>query len=42
MCKIPGITASVVNKIELEGKEVLCGYYVSNQEIEDKEVKELL
>ena len=42
MCKIPGITASVVNKIELEGKEVLCGYYVSNQEIEDKEVKEFL
>ena len=42
MTQISGITASVVNKAEVDGKEVLCGYYVANQDIEENEVKEFL
>ena len=42
MTQIAGITASVVNKAEVDGKEVLCGYYVANQNIEENEVKEFL
>ena len=31
---ISGVTACVVNKVELDGKEVLCGYYVANQDVD--------
>ena len=31
MTQISGITASVVNKAEVDGKEVLCGYYVAKK-----------
>ena len=34
---IKGITASVINKIELDGREFLCGYYVCDK---DKNVSE--
>lgn len=40
--QIAGITASVVNKAEVDGKEVLCGYYVADQDIKENEVKEFL
>lgn len=39
---ISGVTACVVNKVELDGKEVLCGYYVANQDVDENEVKEFL
>ena len=42
MSQIEGVTSSVVNKIELDGKEVLCGYYVANQDVDENEVKEFL
>ncbi len=31
LLKIPDVTACVVNKIELDGKEALCGYYVATR-----------
>lgn len=40
--EIEGISSAVVNKIELDGKEVLCGYYVSNVDIEESHIKEIL
>lgn len=39
---IPGISSSVVNKIEMDGKEVLCGYYVSDSTILEQDVKQVL
>lgn len=42
MTQIEGVTASVVNKAEIDGKEALCGYYVANHDISENEVKEFL
>lgn len=42
LLNIEGITSAVVNKIELDGKEFLCGYYVSEREITETEIKENL
>lgn len=39
---IPGISASVVNKVEIDSKEVLCGYYVADSSVEESLVKETL
>lgn len=41
---IKGITASVVNKIEFNGREFLCGYYVcdKNVKISENKVREYL
>lgn len=36
---INGITSSVVNKFEHNGKEFLCGYYISDNEISEQYVK---
>lgn len=38
---IEGVKDSVVNKIEIDNKEVLCGYYVS-ENVEENMVKEVL
>ena len=44
MESIKGITASVVNKIELEGREFLCGYYVCDdgKKVSENTVREFL
>ena len=39
MANVPGVSASVVNKIEMDGKEVLCGYYVANSSVLPDTVK---
>jgi len=41
MRNIEGVKDSVVNKIEIDNKEVLCGYYVS-ETVEENTVKEVL
>lgn len=40
--EIEGISSAIINKIELDGKEVLCGYYVSNKEFEESYIKDTL
>lgn len=40
--EINGISASIVNKIEIDGKEVLCGYYVANDNISENSVRDVL
>lgn len=42
MSQIVGVTSSVVNKIELDGKEILCGYYVTDNNISENKVREFL
>ena len=42
MLNVEGITSAVVNKIEIDGKEYLCGYYVCNNEIREENVREFL
>lgn len=40
--EIEGISSAVVNKIEIDGKEVLCGYYVSCIDIDESYIKDTL
>lgn len=40
--RISGVSASVVNKIEIDNKESLCAYYVGEREISEKEIREHL
>ncbi len=40
--EIEGITSAIVNKIEIDGKEVLCGYYVSTTDIDESYIKDTL
>lgn len=42
MLNIPGVSSAVVNKIEIEGKEFLCGYYVCDKEVSETSVKDIL
>lgn len=42
MVNIDGVIASVVNKIEIDGKEVLCGYYVADSSVSESTVKDTL
>ena len=42
MSSIDGITSSVVQKLELDGKELLCGYYVTDQNISENKVRDFL
>lgn len=42
LLEIEGISSAIVNKIELDGKEILCGYYVSNVDIEENYIKDTL
>ena len=42
MSQIEGITSCVVNKAIVNNREVLCGYYVTNENISENKVKEFL
>lgn len=42
MLEIKGVISAIVNKIELDGKEVLCGYFVAKEKIETSTIKEHL
>ncbi len=42
MLEIEGITSCVVNKVSIDDKESLCGYYVTDQNISENKVKEFL
>ena len=38
--KIPSITSSIINKIEMDGKESLCAYYVTTGNVTEKQVRD--
>ena len=40
--KMPGVTSAIVNKVSLDGKESLCGYYVADNNLAENIVKENL
>lgn len=42
MCSVAGVSASVVNKVDLEGKEVLCGYYVADETVSEATIRNTL
>lgn len=42
MLKMPGVTSAIVNKVSLDGKESLCGYYVADNNLAENIVKENL
>ena len=42
MTAVEGVSSSVVNKIEIDGKEVLCGYYVADKDVLESTIKEHL
>lgn len=42
MRNIPNVSAAIVNKIDVDGKESLCGYYVSDSSVLETEVKSTL
>lgn len=42
MLNIEGVTSAVVNKIEIDGSEFLCGYYVADANIEENIVRDTL
>lgn len=42
MLSVEGVSSAVVNKIEIEGKEVLCGYYVANSSVLEATIKDTL
>jgi len=42
MTAVEGVSSSVVNKIEIDGKEVLCGYYVAEKDVLESTIKEHL
>lgn len=42
MLNVNGVSSCVVNKIELENKEVLCGYYVANDDISEDTIRTTL
>lgn len=42
MLNIEGVTSAVVNKIEIDGNEFLCGYYVTDNNVEETLVRDTL
>ena len=42
MSQIEGVTSCVVNKAEIDGREVLCGYYVADKNVLERDVKDYL
>lgn len=42
MTAVEGVSSSVVNKIEIDGKEALCGYYVAENNVLESTIKEHL
>ena len=42
MLNIDGVSSAVVNKIEIDNKEFLCGYYVCDKDVKEDFVKDIL
>ena len=42
MLEVKGVTSAIVNKIEIDNKEVLCGYYVADETVSDNTIKDHL
>lgn len=42
MLNAPGVSSAVVNKIEIDGKEALCGYYTSDNNLSEDSIKDIL
>ncbi len=42
MLNIEGVSSAIVNKIEMDGKEFLCGYYVCDNDVPENAVKDVL
>lgn len=42
MLKMPGVTSAIVNKVSIDGKESLCGYYIADNNLAENVVKENL
>lgn len=42
MLNVPNVSSAVVNKIEIDGKEALCGYYTCDKDISEDIVKDAL
>lgn len=42
MLNVEGVTSAIVNKIEIDNKEYLCGYYVCDNDIAESQIKEEL
>lgn len=42
MLNVPNVSSAVVNKIEIDGKEALCGYYTCDKDVSEAIVKDAL
>ena len=42
MLNVPNVSSAVVNKIEIDGKEALCGYYACDKDVSEDIVKDAL
>lgn len=42
MLNVPNVSSAVVNKIEIDGKEALCGYYTCDKDVTEDVVKDAL
>lgn len=42
MLNVPNVSSAVVNKIEIDGKEALCGYYTCDKDVSEDIVKDAL
>ena len=42
MLNVPSVSSAVVNKIEIDGKEALCGYYTCDKDVSEDIVKDAL
>ena len=42
MLNVPNVSSAVVNKIEIDGKEALCGYYACDKDVAEDIVKDAL
>ncbi len=42
LLNIEGVSSAVVNKIEVDGNEFLCGYYVTDKNVEENMVRDTL
>lgn len=42
MLNVPNVSSAVVNKIEIDGKEALCGYYICDKDVSEDIVKDSL
>lgn len=42
MLNVPNVSSAIVNKIEIDGKEALCGYYTCDKDVSEDIVKDAL